>query len=134
MPDKKKRASGESKAALEALGKSLAMAELDLNGKILFANRKYLIMMGYTLREVQGKEYGLFIEAAYQNSRDYADFWGGLRCGESLSGMFKRIGKDGKEVWVHSFYSPVLGQNGTPLKIIELAVDITREKLKAVDF
>jgi methyl-accepting chemotaxis protein len=112
---------------LDAIGKSQAVIEFDLNGQILTANDNFLKVMGYTLNEIQGKQHGIFVEPAYRNSPDYRAFWDNLRRGEYQAAQFKRIGKGGKEVWIEASYNPINDLNGRPFKVVKYATDVTRQ-------
>jgi hypothetical protein len=56
-----------------------------------------------------------------------------LNRGTYQSGEYKRIGKNGREVWIIASYNPVLDQRGTPFKIVKFATDITQQKLRTAD-
>ncbi|WP_277277312.1 PAS domain-containing protein, partial [Thalassospira lucentensis] len=49
-----KRQTSDYAGQIEAIGKSQAVIEFDMDGKILTANQNFLDAMGYTLAEVQG--------------------------------------------------------------------------------
>lgn len=115
-------------AIMDAAGKSQGIVEFDMNGNILTVNRKFLIMMGYTLPEVIGHHHSLFVTPEYKNSVEYRKFWDSLCCGEFQSDEFLRIGKDGREVWIQAFYSPILDNEGNPVKIVKFATDISDRK------
>src|SRR6188472_101407 len=65
----------EVNAKLAALDRSNAVIEFDLAGTILAANENFLHATGYSLREIQGKHHGMFVEPALRDSRDYQEFW-----------------------------------------------------------
>ncbi len=121
-------------ALLKALDKSQAVIQFDLTGKILTANSNFLSALGYTLSEIQGQHHSMFVEPDYARSRDYQLFWERLRAGEYQAAEYKRLGKDGKEVWIQASYNPILDARGQPYKVVKFATDITAEKLKAADY
>jgi len=118
---------------LDALSKSQAVIEFDLDGKILTANQNFLNLMGYELSEILGKNHALFIEPDYRNSDDYRQFWEKLRAGQFQQAQFKRIGKGGKEVWIEASYNPVMGKDGQFIKVVKYATDVTATKLEYAD-
>jgi methyl-accepting chemotaxis protein len=81
--------------------------------------------MGYALGEVKGKHDGTFVEAAERQSGAYRDLWAKLNRGESQSIEYKRIGKNGKEVWVQALYSPILDLAGKPSKVVAYAREMS---------
>ena len=118
------------RSQLEALNRSQAIIEFELDGTVLTANENFLSVMGYSLREIQGEHHQMFCDDAYTSSPEYRQFWKALRAGELQSGEFKRTGKGGKEVWIIASYNPILDSNGKPVKIIKFATDITASKVE----
>ena len=119
----------EFQGQIEAIGKSLAVIEFDLDGTILNANAKFLDAMGYSLPDIKGRHHSLFVEASERESPAYREFWAALKRGEYQAGEFKRVGSGGKEVWIQASYSPILDLNGRPFKVVKYASDITRQVL-----
>src|SRR3569832_2354560 len=60
---------------LEAISRSQAAVHFSLDGRELSANKNFLKLFNYTIQEVEGQPHGLFLEAAYRNSSEYAEFW-----------------------------------------------------------
>ncbi len=117
-------------ATLNAIGASQAMIEFEMDGTIITANKNFLSALGYELAEIEGKHHSMFVEAAYRESPEYSQFWDDLRNGKMQAGEFMRRHKSGEEVWFQAAYSPVIGPDGKPFKVVTTAIDIT-EKLKA---
>jgi len=124
----------ELEAKLEALDKSQAIIEFEMDGKIVTANKNFLDTLGYALDEIRGKHHSMFVEASQRESAEYRAFWDDLRQGRFRAAEYKRIGKGGKEVWIQASYNPLLGRNGKPFKVVKFATDITAEKLKNAEF
>ncbi|GAB2191193.1 PAS domain S-box protein [Sessilibacter sp. MAH1] len=119
---------------LNAINRSLAVIEFDLDGNILTANPNFLTTMGYSLPEIQGKHHRLFVDKDYAISSEYNDFWKRLRSGEFFSAEFKRLKKSGEEVWIQASYNPILDLKGKPYKVVKYASDITQQKQKNADY
>jgi methyl-accepting chemotaxis protein len=119
---------------INAINKAQAIIEFNMDGTILSANDNFLTVMGYTLEEVKGKHHSLFVDTAYKNSTEYKTFWDKLNRGEFEASEFKRIGKNGKEVWIQASYNPILDLNGNPFKVVKFAADVTEQKIKDVKF
>ncbi|CRF41328.1 methyl-accepting chemotaxis protein [Helicobacter ailurogastricus] len=115
----------ELRAIYDALSRSLAVIEFDKEGKVLTANDNFLKLMGYTLEEVKGKHHSMFCDHKLVSSPQYTQDWERLRSGKFKQGSFKRITKDGKEMYLKATYSPVLDDRGEVVKIITTAIDIT---------
>jgi methyl-accepting chemotaxis protein len=130
----KQRLEREVAGQLTAIGKSQAVIEFAMDGTIITANDKFLQSMGYSLDEVQGRHHSMFVEPAVQTSAEYAEFWAGLNRGEYSTGEYKRVGKNGREVWIQGSYNPIIDQQGKPFKVVKFATDVTEQKLKNADF
>ncbi len=113
---------------LEAINKSQAVIEFELDGTILGANDNFLRTLGYSLGEIRGKRHSMFVDPAYSAGREYRDFWDALKRGEHQSGEFRRIGKQGQEVWIQASYNPILDLNGRPYKVVKYATETTEQK------
>jgi len=115
---------------LEALNRSQAVIEFEMDGTIINANENFLKVMGYSLREIQGEHHQMFCDDEYSRTPEYRQFWKALRAGEFQSGEFKRVGKGGKEVWIIASYNPIFDSAGKPFKVIKFATDITASKVE----
>ncbi|ANV98487.1 hypothetical protein BBW65_06605 [Helicobacter enhydrae] len=119
----------ESRDTLNAVNRSMATIEFDINGSIISANENFLKTVNYTLDEIKGKHHRIFCEPSFVQSKDYTQFWERLRRGEFVAGKFKRLGKDNKEVWLEASYNPILDSNGRVYRVIKFATDITAQVL-----
>jgi PAS domain S-box-containing protein len=112
---------------IEAIGKAQAVVEFDLDGTVLVANDNFLNAMGYRRDEVQGKPHSMFVETGSQQSSEYRQFWDALRRGENQVGLYKRIGADGREVWLQASYNPLVDRGGKPYKVVKYATDMSEQ-------
>jgi methyl-accepting chemotaxis protein len=83
---------------------------------------------GYSLDEIKGKHHRMFCEPAYTNSQEYANFWAKLNRGELDSGVSRRLGKGGKEVWIQASYNPIMDAKGKVYKVAKFATEVTAQK------
>jgi methyl-accepting chemotaxis protein len=123
----------ELSAQIAAFGRSQAMIEFTIDGKILNANENFLATMGYSLEEIRGQHHSMFVEPANRSSLEYRMFWDKLGRGEFDAGQYKRIAKSGNTVWLQASYNPVLDPNGRPVKVIKLATNITAAKTEQLE-
>nr|WP_298103822.1 PAS domain-containing methyl-accepting chemotaxis protein [uncultured Shinella sp.] len=117
---------------IDALSRSQAVIQFDLTGNILTANENFCKALGYDLKEIVGKHHRIFCETAYTASDDYRQFWARLGRGEYDSSSYKRLRKDGREIWIQASYNPVL-RGGKPYKIVKFATDVTEAKMRAAE-
>ncbi len=113
---------------LDAINKSQATIEFNLDGTVRNANENFLKTVGYSLDEIKGKHHSLFMDPSQSNTHEYRDFWDQLRSGKFQAGVYKRIGKGGREVWIQASYNPIFDLNGKPYKVVKYASDITASK------
>jgi methyl-accepting chemotaxis protein len=121
-------AGNEVKANLAALHKSQAVIEFKMDGTIITANANFLGAMGYTLAEIQGKHHSMFVAPIEKTSAAYKQFWESLNRGEFQAAQYRRLSKDGKEVWIEASYNPIFGRNGKPVKVVQYATNVTKQK------
>jgi len=119
---------------LAAISKAQAVIQFSLDGRILHANENFLTVVGYTLDEVRGQHHSMFVEPTERNSPEYRAFWEKLGRGEFEAGQYKRLTKDGREIWLQASYNPILDTSGKPFKVVKYAIDITAQRLEAADF
>jgi methyl-accepting chemotaxis protein len=114
---------------LNAINKMQGVIEFDLKGNILAVNENFAKVTHYSESEIVGKHHSMFVDADYKNSSEYSAFWDKLGRGVADAGVYKRISKDGQEVWLQASYNPILGLDGKPFKVVKYATDITFETL-----
>jgi methyl-accepting chemotaxis protein len=124
----------ELRAKVDAISKSQAVIEFELDGTIITANENFLKTLGYSLGEIQSKHHRMFCTSVDSGGEAYKEFWRKLNRGEFDAGEYKRIGKGGKEVWIQASYNPLLDSAGKPYKVVKFAVDVTATKLRNADF
>ncbi len=101
--------SAEDAGKIDAISRAQAVIEFTPNGDILSANENH----------------SMFCEPAYSRSDAYRDFWAKLRNGEFIADEFKRIGHGGRQVWIQASYNPIFGLNGSVMKVVKFATDVT---------
>jgi methyl-accepting chemotaxis protein len=124
----------EADGKLGAIDRAQAVIEFDLTGCVLAANSNFLALMDYQLDEIAGRHHRIFVAADYASSSQYTAFWEALVRGEFYSGEYKRIGKNGREVWIRATYNPIFDRYGNPVKVVKFANDVTASKLLNAEF
>jgi methyl-accepting chemotaxis protein len=114
---------------LQAIGKSQAVIEFNLDGTIITANDNFLTALGYSLNEIVGRHHSMFVDASDRQSPSYREFWAALNRGEYQAGEFKRVSKGGRDVYIQASYNPILDLNGKPFKVVKYASDVTKQVL-----
>ncbi len=119
-----KRRNAEFEGIVNALGRSVALVEFALDGTILDANANFLAITGYSRDELIGKPHAMLCSPEDLED-NYYQLWETLRQGIYTSGDFHRIGKGGKDIWIHGSYNPIFDPDGMPYKVIKFANDLS---------
>ena len=115
----------EVEGMIDAIHRVQAVIAFDLDGTVTAANDSFLEIFGYTRDEVVGKHHRMFCDPAYAASPGYAELWRSLAQGDFRSGEFRRLHKNGTEIWLQASYNPILDADGKPRKVVKFASDIT---------
>ena len=126
--DEMQRREVERIGIFTAINNTLATVEFDMNGHIKNANDNFLALFNCSLEELEGKTDRVFSDKENEPIEKYRQFWDELRAGKLQRGDYKRITKDGREIWLNASYTPSLDKDGNPYKVIKLAQDITEKK------
>jgi PAS domain S-box-containing protein len=110
---------------MDAINRSNAVIEFDLNGNIKYANKSFLKTMGYNSEEIVNKHHSIFVFDDEKNSDSYVKFWDVLKSGNFFSGEIIRKKKDGSLVYLRATYNPILDEHGNPYGVMKIAIDIT---------
>jgi methyl-accepting chemotaxis protein len=119
---------------INAIHRSQAVIEFDMDATITGANENFLKTVGYTLDEIKGQRHSLFVDEATRISPEYRDMWQRLNRGEFISGEFRRVSKGGREIYIQGVYNPIVDKQGRPFKVVKYAVDVTEARLRNADY
>jgi methyl-accepting chemotaxis protein len=119
---------------IDAIQRSQAVAEFELDGRLIRANDIFLRTMGYSAEEVQGQHHSLFVDEKIRDSFEYREMWQKLNRGEFIRGEFRRIMKGGHEVFIQGVYSPIVDKHGRPFKVVKYATDVTEARQRNADY
>lgn len=119
---------------LAALDRAYAVIEFELDGTILSVNDNFLSLFGYRAEEVVGQNHRMLVDAEMRDSQAYRTFWQTLGSGEFHRSVFKRVRKNGTEVWIQATYNPVKDSAGRVTSVIKYATDVTEEELRHADY
>jgi methyl-accepting chemotaxis protein len=119
---------------IAAIGRAQAVIEFDMDGTVREVNENFARVMGYSRQEVVGKHHSLFAEPAFAASAEYRNFWAKLNRGESDVGIYKRLAKGGRGVWITASYNPIPDAAGKPFKVVKYASDVTAQTERNADY
>nr|WP_016984813.1 PAS domain-containing methyl-accepting chemotaxis protein [Pseudomonas crudilactis] len=132
----------EQAGLLDAINRSMAVIEFDLDGVVLRANDNFLKTMGYTAEQAIGQSHRRFCTPEFGRSAQYTDLWSRLKNGQFQSGTFERVDGKGQPIWLEASYNPIKDASGRVVKVVKYAMDVTAKvqqeseanaKLQAID-
>ncbi|KHA69872.1 chemotaxis protein [Pseudomonas chlororaphis] len=132
----------EQTGLLDAINRSMAVIEFDLDGVVLRANDNFLKTMGYTAEQAIGQPHRRFCTPEFGRSAQYTDLWSRLKNGQFQSGTFERVDGKGQPIWLEASYNPIKDASGRVVKVVKYAMDVTAKvqqeseanaKLQAID-
>jgi len=121
----RKRAEALLAGQAKAIDASHAVIEFRLDGTIIAANDRFLALLEYRRDEIIGRHHRILVQPEYAATQEYSKFWEALNRGEFQSGEFQRLTRNGNAVWIQATYTPILGLDGKPEKVVMFATDIT---------
>lgn len=96
----------------------------DNDGRIVYANPKFVETTGYEISEVIGQNPRV-LKSGITSSADYRKLWKTILSGESWRGNFRNRRKDGSLYWERASISPVFGDDGKITHFMAVKEDIT---------
>ena len=96
----------------------------DAEGRILYANPKFVETTGYTIEETIGQT-PRFLKSGHTSPEAYADLWRTLRVGREWRGTFQNRRKDGTLYWERASISPVFDAEGKVANFMAVKENIT---------
>ncbi|WP_161555720.1 methyl-accepting chemotaxis protein [Mangrovicoccus ximenensis] len=118
----------DNRSKVDAISRTMAVIEFELDGTIIHANKHFLDATGYRLDEIRGKHHRIFMPPGEAERAEYKAFWQRLGAGASESGQVRRVTKDGRTLWLEATYETLVDPEGRPFKVVKYAFDITGTK------
>jgi methyl-accepting chemotaxis protein len=115
----------EASAKLDGIHKSREVIEYKPDGTIVWANERFLKLLGYRLEDIVGRHHSIFVDPEYARSEEYRQFWQRLGRGEFIEQRYKRRAAGGRDIYVLTNYTPVFGSSGRVRKVVNWMTDIT---------
>jgi PAS domain S-box-containing protein len=112
---------------LAGISRSNLVVTLTMDGYIIKANDNFCNLVGCTEGDMVKKPHSAMVTPEYARSKEYVEFWETLRRGESITGEFERVAKDGSKRWLFGNYTPIKNSNGKYDTVLKIATDITKQ-------
>ncbi len=107
-----------------ALDKSSIISKADLTGKITYANENLVLVSGYTIEELMGKNHNILRHP--DNPKEfYKEMWETIKSKNVWKGIYKNRGKE-KDYWIDATIMPIFDENRNIVEYISVRHEITK--------
>lgn len=117
----------ELNSIIKAVDTTALLVEFDINGYITSVNNRFLSTLERKKEDIIGKHHGEITTLKTQ-SKEYLSFWENLLDGKPKRFIESFTIQD-KTIWLSQNYVPILDKEGKVFKILNIAIDITENKL-----
>ena len=116
----------------------IIVSKTDLKGKILYGNRIFIELSGYTEKELLGKPHNI-VRHPDMPKVIFKFLWDSVKNGKEIIAYVKNLSKDGSFYWVKAFVTPsfngkgeIVGYHSIRLKPTETAKESISALYKAL--
>jgi PAS domain S-box-containing protein len=117
----------ELNSIIKAVNTTALLVEFDSQGYITSVNERFLNTLEKTEADILGKHHSE-ITSMDSKSVEYKKFWEDLLSGKSKRFIESIVIQD-KTVWLSQNYVPIMDKNDKVFKILNIAIDITENKM-----
>ncbi len=118
------RRSAEMQGLLDGLNAANLVIEYDLDGHIIDVNDNYLKLVGITKDQMIGTHHSDNMHFTEKQKKENTKFWIDLKNGVSKKET-DHVQLGGKEYIFVATYTPIVDEDGNPMKVLKIATDIT---------
>ena len=114
---------------MDAISGLATLVEFDFRGMITSANSKICLLTGYSREELVGQHHSILIDTNDPSSaQSYQKLWNNLKDKKPVEDTMTRVAKDKTAIKLKGLCYPIFDEDGEPLKIVELGVEISDTK------
>ena len=110
-----------------ALDNSTIVGITDKEGTIIYANKKFSDISGYSIEELIGQNHRI-LNSGYHSKEFFKNLWDTIQSGNIWKGEIRNKTKSGQYYWVDATIIPQLDENNKPYQYIAIRHDITKRK------
>jgi methyl-accepting chemotaxis protein len=130
LEKEKEQALREIEARMLSVDEACIVSEVDLKGYITYVNDKHCEVSQYSREELMGANQNI-VRHPDMPKELFKEMWSTIGKGKIFRGKVKNRRKDGTPYYVDGIFTPVLGDNGKPVKYIGVRFDITDTTLES---
>ncbi|MGY4793435.1 methyl-accepting chemotaxis protein [Lysinibacillus fusiformis] len=118
---------------VQAIERNIAIIRFDMDRRVAYVNELFAQTLGYTVKEMLGKNHKDFCLPDFVNSMEYDKFWRNLTAGNSYQDKIERIDARGNIIWLEATYMPVFANNTRKvIGVSKIATNITERQHEIV--
>lgn len=121
-------------ALIAGLSATHGLLEFDLRGTVHNANQLALDLFGYAREQLCGQPHHMLVPATQEFLHADLELWRLLGEGLAQSGNYRRVDRQGRELWVHARYLPLSRNGGRADHVLAFIHDISAELRAQQDF
>jgi len=110
----------------------ILVSRTDLKGHILYANKAFCDIAGFTLDELKGKPHNI-VRHPDMPAAAFQDLWDTLQAKKPWTGFVKNRCKNGDYYWVLANVSPEYDTNGNVVSYLSVRTAPTQEQINAAN-
>lgn len=110
-----------------ALDEHCIVSTTDDKGNIIYVNKKFCQISGYTEEECLGRNHR-FIKSDEHSPEFYQNLWATITSGKTWHGQLKNTTKSGGYYWVDATIVPFMDNRKKPFRYDSILTDITSQK------
>ncbi len=99
----------------------------DVDGRITYANQKFVDVTGFSRDELLGKKHDI-VKSGFHSDAFFAAMWETISAGRVWHGEILNKSKHGDEVWVNTTIVPFMDESGVPYEYVAIRTDVTEQK------
>jgi len=99
----------------------------DAEGRITYANDKFVQVSGYSREELLGSDHHI-VNSGFHPPAFWWDFWHTISEGRVWTGLVRNRAKNGAIYWVQSTVVPLLDASGLPFRYMSIRTEVTDRK------
>ncbi len=104
---------------------------LDLNGKIISANKIFLNLFGYSEKEIISKQQNILFSKQFLKSESYKKIWENLKSGIHVHDNFNFITKNKEKIFLQGTFTAIKARSGRTSNIFFIGFDTTELLMKS---
>ncbi|UJJ33218.1 PAS domain S-box protein [Halopseudomonas maritima] len=114
----------EFEGIVRAISLAQGMLDLDMDGRIRFANPHFVALSGRTAEQLEN----LYFQQLLDEGGFTEQLWSEVQRGNHLSGEYTLPHSDGSSVYVQIYCNPIIDSLGNPAKVIVLVTDLSERR------